>query len=185
MKRVLTLLAIFGALYGCTKTVKEVATEPPIRRALEIRYVAIPKLPIYAQPSEDAKLVTTYNINETVSILSKKDDWVEVRTVDGSGWAKAAGLINAEQAQEIQNNPVPRFLTPPVPVPDARAHGIVTLNAKVNTDGEVIEVKIVNNTTRNVALANANASSLLQAKFYPMVQKGQRMTFTYEYKVVY
>jgi hypothetical protein len=55
----------------------------------------------------------------------------------------------------------------------------------VNTDGDVIEVKMGKNTTSNNALAAANANALLQAKFYPMVQKGQRMTFFYEHKVVY
>ena len=185
MKRSFALLLILAAATACTKAVPKVATEPPPRHAIEIQYVAVPTINVYAQPRADAPVVTQYGINETVSILKRQGEWVELRTVDGSGWARASELMTADQAKAIADNPVPRFLTAPVQVPDARARGEITFNAKVNTDGEIVEVNIAKNTTRNNALAVANANALMEARFYPMIQKGQRMTFTYEYKVEY
>jgi len=46
-------------------------------------------------------------------------------------------------------------------------------------------VKIAKNTTGNNQLAVDNANALLNSRFYPLVQKGQRFTFVYEYRVAY
>ena len=53
------------------------------------------------------------------------------------------------------------------------------------TDGAVVEVKTIKNTTGSNALASANEAALQQALFYPMVDKGTRKTFIYEHRVYY
>lgn len=184
MKRTLLALLTLAAMTACYQQPK-VAVEPPTRKAIDIAYVGAPTMIVRSAPQDTAEEVTRYGINETVSIMSRKGEWVEVRTVDGTGWAKAAELITAEQAKAIAEDPLPRFLTPPAVIPPGRSHGELNLQAKVNTDGEVVEVKIAKNTTGNTALANDAAQALLQAKFYPMVQKGQRMTFVYEQRLAY
>jgi len=92
--------------------------------------------------------------------------------------------MTGEAMKQLVESQVPRFLTPPAAIPSAR-HGQITMQAKVNTDGEVIQVTPVGNTTGDNQLALENANALLNARFYPMVQKGQRFTFTYEHKVYY
>ena len=184
MKRTFALLIVTVSFLACFKSAPKVAVEP-IRRPIDIAYVAVPFLKVYDAPRPDATLLTQYGINETVSILARQGDWCEIRTVDGSGWVLGSELMDAAKAQAIAQDPTPRFLVPATPIPDARARGEIDLTCKVNTDGEVVEVKIGKNTTNNNALATANANALLEAKFYPMVQKGQRMTFYYEHKVVY
>jgi len=185
MKRTFALLVITAAFLACTKTAPVVVVQPPAKKAIDIAYVAVPFLKVYDAPRAGATQVTQYGINETVSILAKRGEWCEVRTIDGSGWALASELMDAGKAKQIADDPTPRFLVPVTVVPDARARGEIALVAKVNTDGEVVEVKIGKNSTNNNALAAANANALMQAKFYPMVQKGQRMTFFYEHKVAY
>ena len=155
------------------------------RTAIDIKYVGVPSLNVYAEPNATSQVITTYGYTETVSILAKKGEWVEVRTVDGSGWSRAADLIGAAEVQAILGTPAPRFATPPVTVPEARLHGEISLMAKVNTDGEVIDVWTISDTTKSKKLVDANSAALRQAKFYPIVQKGQRLTFTYKYDVVY
>jgi len=155
------------------------------RVAIDIQYVGVPSMNVYANPSETAPVITTYGYTESVSILARQGNWVEVRTVQGSGWAHAADLIGAREVQPLLATPAPRFLTPPVGIPDPRARGEIIIEAKVNTDGDVVATTIVKNTTRSTRLADANAAALKQAKFYPMVQKGQRLTFTYSYGVTY
>jgi len=185
MKRMFALLVIAAAFLACTKSAPVVVVQPPAKKAIDIAYVAVPFLKVYDAPRAGAAQITQYGINETVSILAKRGEWCEIRTVDGSGWALASELMDGAKAKEISEDPTPRFLVAAAPVPDARARGEIDLVAKVNTDGDVIEVKMGKNTTNNSALAAANANALLQAKFYPMVQKGQRMTFFYEHKVLY
>ncbi len=184
MKRTFALLVITAAFLACTKSAPVVVVQPA-KKAIDIAYVSVPSLKVYDAPRAGATQITQYGINETVSILAKRGEWCEVRTIDGSGWVLANELMNAAKWKEIADDPTPRFLVAVVNVPDARARGEIDLVAKVNTDGDVVEVKTGKNTTRNNALAVANANALLQAKFYPMVQKGQRMTFFYEHKVFY
>ena len=108
-----------------------------------------------------------------------------MRVGDGTGWVLEAELINAQEVEAILRNPAPRFVTAPTPVPDPRARGEIVIEAKVNTDGDVVTVAVVKNTTGLQSLADANGAALKQARFYPMVQKGQRMSFTYGYGVTY
>ena len=193
MRRTTILIAfLLAALAGaCTRKPAPVTAEinvpPPAeeRLAIDIKYVGAPKMSVFAQPRADSALITQYGIGETVSILARQGDWCEVRTLDGSGWVRAADLITADEVKAVIGNTTPRFLTPPAPV-NERARGEIVLAAKVNTEGEVFEVKTIKNTTRVPSLADANADALRKARFYPMLgDKGQRMTFTYEYKVYY
>jgi hypothetical protein len=108
-----------------------------------------------------------------------------VRTVDGSGWAHANELMAADEAAKLANDKTPRFVSPPTAIPATGVRGEIDFNAKVNTDGEVVDVQIVKNTTGIKSLADQNAQALKSARFYPLVDKGQRMTFVYEHRVYY
>ena len=183
MRKIAVLFVL--ALAACTARPPETPVVEAARTAVDVKYVGVPSMKVFSTPSDTATLVTSYGYTETVSILSRKDDWVEVRTVDGSGWSRAADLIDGKEVEEILGKPVPRFLTPPVAIPAPGARGEIALMAKVNTDGTVVEVWTISDTTKSKQLVAANSEALKQAKFYPIVQKGQRLTFTYEYDVTY
>src|SRR6185436_9165229 len=121
---------------------------------------------------------------ETVSILARQGDWVEVRTVDGSGWAHAKELITNSEAAMLKGE-TPRFMVAPAEVPNGGKRGEIGLEAKVNTDGVVFEVKTVKNTTGSEPLAIANAEALKNARFYPLIQNRQHLAFTYQHHVYY
>ena len=174
-------------LFSCTErpapTIQ--AVNPADRPAIAIQYVGVNQMNVYPTPDANAAVTTVYRFAETVSILSYQGDWAQVRTVGGMGWVPRRDLLAADAIVQLIDNQIPRFSTPPVEIPAPRARGEMVFHAKVNTDGEIIEVKTVKNTSGNDQLALQNASALLQARFYPMVQKGQRYTFTYEHKVTY
>ena len=185
MKQMIAVFVTLLVLAACTQQRPAAQpVEPSARMAIAIEYVAVPAMTVYAQPRSDAPIVTTYGIGETVSVLAKQGDWAEVRTTGGTGWVPQNNLITGEKQAEIDKNPVPRFFTEPVQIP-ARAAGEISLLAKVNTDGEVVDVQTLKNTTGSKKLAESNAQALRQARFYPLVKKGQRMTFTYEHRVFY
>jgi hypothetical protein len=180
-----TILALALVLMACTSR-PPVAPQPDgARTAIDVKYVGVPTIRVYAEASDVAPVVTTYGYTETVSILARKGDWVEIRTVDGSGWSHAADLISGQEVKAILDSTTPRFLTPPVAIPDSKARGEIVLQAKVNTDGDVVQVWTTSNTTGSKRLEEANSAALQQAKFYPIVQKGQRLSFTYAYEVTY
>ncbi len=184
MKRIAVLLLVVGAV-ACTQKPKVVTDREitGIRPAIAIEYVAVPSMTVYASPEPNAQTIGSYGFSETISILSQKADWVEIRTFEGSGWAKAADLMTGDQAKSFSDNPVPRFYVQPVQVP-FNGHGEVVLQAKVNTAGEVYEVTQTSSSVSQ-QIADANAMALRQSKFYPLVDHGQRKTFIYEHRVVY
>jgi len=186
MRKTATILVAFILLFSCTQKPAPItqAADPSERLAVAIQYVGAPQVNVYTTPDLNAAVDIVYRYGETVSVLSFKGDWAEVRTSRGSGWVPRNDLMTAEAMKQLVESQVPRFLTPPAAIPSAR-HGQITMQAKVNTDGEVIQVTPVGNTTGDNQLALENANALLNARFYPMVQKGQRFTFTYEHKVYY
>ena len=188
MKRIAVVLVVLVAALGCTQKPAPVAsdtapTDPADRLAIAVEYAAIPSMPVYARPEANAPVIATYGFREAISVLERQGDWSMVRTFDGTGWAKNIDLMNAEKGAALDPL-VPRFYQAPETVP-FRGHGQLDLQAKVNTDGEVVEVKVVKNTTGSQAIADANAEALKAAKFYPMVDQGSRKTFIYEHRVFY
>ena len=158
---------------------------PPARETIEIAYVGAPELAVHAKADDASPVVTKFLNGESVSILAKKGDWVEVRTTDGSGWAHAADLTNAAGAKAEEANPTPRFRISPSPVSQPGAHGTVYIEAAVNTEGDVTHTQIITNTTGSAALGTQNEAAIKRAKFYPIVQKGQKKDFLYYYRVDY
>lgn len=179
------LLAVFGCMQKPAPVASETQTsvDPADRVAIAVEYVAVPKASVYARPAPDAPVIDSYGLTEAVSVLEKKGDWSLVRTFNGAGWVRAADLVDGRTA-EAMDTTTPRFFVEPRAIP-FRTSGELWLQAKVNTDGEVVEVKTVKNTTGSQALETANLEALKEAKFYPMIEKGQHKTFIYEHRVYY
>lgn len=186
MRNRLLLLIIPVLLFSCMQKPKPVAqASAETREPVAIQYVAVPTLKIHASPSETSDVITKYGFGETVSVLSHQGQWAELRMFDNSsGWALAGELMNADKYGEVVND-TPKFYVAPQAVPGGRSHGEITMQAKVNTDGTVISVVTVKNTTGSKALGDQNAAALQAAQFYPITQKGQRMTFYYTHNVYY
>jgi uncharacterized protein YgiM (DUF1202 family) len=153
---------------------------------VEIAYVGAPELNVHAKADDASPVVTKFLNGESVSVLSKKGDWVEVRTTGGSGWAHAADLATAAESTKAESDNVkPRFRVAPAPVTQPGARGEIDLVATVNSDGEVIDVKVERNTTGSRSLESMNVAALHRARFIPIVRHGKRTPFLYDYHVGY
>lgn len=179
------LHSAFCILGGCSKEQPAGTETTDTREPIAIYYVGAPEMEVRAKPAETAAVVTKFLNGESVPVLARKGDWAEVRIVGGSGWVHMADLTTAEVAKKEQQNPTPRFRVPPSPVTATSAHGTVYIEANVNTEGEITSTKIITNTTGSEDLALKNAAALQRARFYPIVQKGQRKAFIYYYRVDY
>jgi uncharacterized protein YgiM (DUF1202 family) len=182
MHRAALLLAF--ALIAC-KEEPVVTGTVDNRTPIRVAYVGAPELNVRAQANDTAEILATYQNGEAVSVLAEKGDWVEVRSGDGSGWAKAADLTDAAGKTAAEANPEPKFKVIPMPVSAPSAHGAIYIRAKVNSEGEITSTEILENTTGNTALAEQNASALKNARFYPMMVKGERRQFEYFHRVTY
>lgn len=168
-------------LAACREEVKL----PPPRETIDIRYVSVPELQVRQAPNATAPVVTTYKVGESVSIVAEKDGWSEVRVgSDGSGWVENASLSKEKEAGSTSEEV--RFVKAPSPVFTAsNVQGEILLEASVNTDGDVVNVRTVMNTTGNDALAAKNADELRKAKFYPMMVQGRAKPFIYVHRATY
>jgi len=165
---------------------KEAQQAPAVRTPVAVEYVRGDALEIHATPSDGAPVIARYDGGESVSVLSRQGEWSEVRTADGSGWARASGLANAAESKAKESdNLSPRFHRAPAPVTEPGAHGEILLVASVNSDGEVVGVKVERNTTGSPALLAKNIAALQGARFFPIVRHGKRMPFVYDYHVGY
>lgn len=192
MRRRLLRLALFvvacgalfacGALAGCGAPKGDTATTDT-RAPVAVEYVRAPALIIHGRPSDAAPVVTKYQNGEAVDVLSRRGGWTEIRIASGSGWVHAADVGPAAPARVDDTKP--RFRREPAPVTEPGAHGEMVLEASVNSDGDVVAVRVVRNTTGSHGLEAKNVNSLQQALFEPMVRHGQRTPFTYEQRVQY
>ena len=183
MKRFVIALLVSTAALACGP---EPLPEPTdTRQPIGTAYVTGPELPVYAKPEETAPVVSKYQNGERVSVLVRQGDWVEIRTGDTSGWVRAKDIGSAAEAQHHEDNPSARFIKPPGAVTNLQATGEIYIEADVNTDGDVVATRIITNTTGSEGLAAQNAAALRQAKFYPIVQSGERKPFKYYHRVTY
>jgi uncharacterized protein YgiM (DUF1202 family) len=180
----LPLLAL-ALLLACENAPPPVAETTDTREPIAYQYVGASKLDVREAANHAAPVITTYQNGETVSVLSRQGDWSEVRTGERSGWARAADLIDADAANAQANDSTVRFRRAPMAVSANGARGEIQLEAEVNSDGDVVTVKVLSNTTGSQALLDGNIASLRQARFEPMLQKGQRRGFTYLHTATY
>ena len=183
MKRLALLILLAAACKQ--ETVVTDTTPVDTREAIAIRYVGAPELQVREQPNDTAPVMVTYQNGEAISVLAEKGEWVEVRSGDGSGWARAADLIDAAGRQAAEENPQPKFRVIPMPVSAPSARGEIYLEADVSSDGDVVSVRTISNTTGSLALEAQNTNALKNAKFFPIMQNNQRVRFKYYHKVTY
>jgi uncharacterized protein YgiM (DUF1202 family) len=183
MKRLASLLLLLAACKQ--ETVVTDTTPMDTREAVAIRYVGSPEMAVREQANDKAPVIATYQNGEGISVLVDKGEWVEVRTGERSGWARSAELTDAASIEAAEDNPQPKFRIMPMPVSAPSTHGEIYLEADVNSDGEVVAVRTLGNTTGSVPLEMQNAAALKAARFYPIVRGNQRMKFKYYHKVTY
>lgn len=184
MKRIALALLLLAACKQ-ERTITTGTTPVDAREPIAVRYVGSPELPVREQASDTAPILATYQSGEAISILADKGEWVEVRTGDGSGWARSADLTSAEAIAEAEKNPEPKFKVVPMPVSAPSAKGEIYLEADVSSDGDIISIRTISNTTGSTALEAQNTAALKSAKFYPIVQNNQRRKFKYYHRVSY
>jgi len=182
-KRLLLLIPIAIAIAcGPSEPIEKVDT----RSAIATFYVASKELKVHAQPDDKAAVVTKFLNGESVPVLARRnDDWVEVRTASGSGWAHMSELGTGDAAKQASDNLSPRFERVPAAVASSGTHGTIYIEANVNTDGQVTSAKVITNTTGSEDLAQRNIQALEQARLYPIVVKGEKKPFVYYYRVDY
>jgi uncharacterized protein YgiM (DUF1202 family) len=183
-KRLIMILLAAVVVAGCRQERVEL---PPERATVAIYFVDAPQLEIRAEPQPESEVLTTYRRGEPVSVLEERAEWVEIRLgFDRSGWAERAKLAEQREEAVTPRDEAPRFIRPPMPVSSpGTVSGVLILEASVNTDGDVIDVVLLSDTTNSDQLVQQNSEALRRAKFEPMFRGGRAIPFRYMYRVTY
>jgi uncharacterized protein YgiM (DUF1202 family) len=147
-------------------------------------------LNVRSAPSLDGEIVTQIKKNDRLAILQSGDDWIRIRLADGTaGWVSRP-LVAVDGAKVIKPRkagcPVDsdfHFAKSPVPAfSDSSRHGLVVVEAYVNTKGDVVSTKLVSNSTGDESLAFLAQREMKESKFVAPVRNCVAREFIFTYR---
>jgi TonB family protein len=153
-------------------------------------------LNVRREPAADAEVIAQVKKGTSLGVLQSDESWMKVRLADGStGWV-AERFVAREGASQKKRATAKRgscpadsdfaFLETPVPsFSDRGAHGLVIVEASVNTKGTVTSTKVVSNATGDEALAFLAAREIQSAKFSPPIRDCGPRSFVYTYRKMF
>lgn len=154
-------------------------------------------LNVRAEASVDAEVVTQLKKGTSLSVLEINESWMRVRLADGRvGWvaarfvsrpgeSKAAGTRRTTSTKKggcPADSDYAFAQTPTLRGSDSSAHGIVVVEATVNTAGSVTSTKVVSNSTGDEALAFLAVREIQSARFSPPIRNCNPRSFIFTYR---
>jgi len=152
--------------------------------------VSASTLNVRSEASTSAAVIAHARRGERLAVLADNGEWLRVRTGGGEvGWVAAQHVSRegATAAARTRRGCQPdgdyRFVLEPKPsFSDSSAHGIVTVEANVDTRGVVTSTKVVANTTGDPALGILTEHEIAAAKFAPPVRNCLAKAFIFTYR---
>ncbi len=190
MKRVLPLLLLVACAAPppapSPVPVPAPAAERPSTAAV---WVSASTLNVRSDASASATVVTRVRRGTKLEVLSEQSGWLKVKLANGDvGWVAAQHISrNAPAAPRRRGGCPPdsdySFVKTPVPsFSDRGGHGLIVVEALVNTNGDVTSTKIVSNATGDESLGLLAEREIRSAKFSPPVRNCVPRTFIFTYK---
>ena len=150
-------------------------------------------LNVRKEPTTSGEVMAQVKRNDRLALLATRGEWSNVRMADGTtGWVSSKLVANdapSGNAAPRRHGGCPadsdfRFAQAPVPSfnDNQKAHGIVTVDANVDTHGVVTTTRIVSNTTGDPSLGTLAEREIRNAKFAPPVRNCAPKAFIFTYK---
>jgi TonB family protein len=149
-------------------------------------------LNVRADANASAEVVTRVRRGTRLDVLEERQGWIRVRLASGEqGWVAAQhvsrGDAPAASTSRRRGGCLPdsdySFTKMPTPsFSDRGAHGLVVVEASVNTKGDVTSTRIVSNGTGDESLAFLAEREIKSAKFQPPIRNCVPRAFIFTYK---
>jgi uncharacterized protein YgiM (DUF1202 family) len=150
-------------------------------------------LNVRRDPSAAGDVIKLVKRGERLTLLAATESWMKVRLEGGeSGWVSSQHVTRDGAAakptsrQRKSGCPVDSdfaFATTPVPsFSDRGAHGLVVVEADVDTSGRVTATRLVSNTTGDESLAFLTQREIKGAKFVAPIRNCVARAFIFTYK---
>lgn len=200
--RVLSLALLLLVVFSCAAPPAPVAAPqappppPPVaavERAIGTARVTASALNVRADASADAEVIAQVRKGTVLDVLGEDDSWTRVRLAGGErGWVASRFLSSGDQPGKSAKRPSRKgcpadsdfaFVeTPTLAFSDSGAHGLVVVEATVNTKGAVTATKVVSNTTGDDSLAFLAQREIRSAKFSPPIRDCVTRSFIFTYR---
>lgn len=162
---------------------------PAAEAAIGTVRVATSVLNVRKEPSLSGAVMTQVKKGDRLDLLSSGDEWMHVRLADGSTGYVSAGLVTREGVTRKARKGCPAdtdFTFAKTPVPsfseNQTSHGIVMVDATVNTRGDVTATKIISNTTGDESLGFMAEREIKNARFVAPIRNCVPRPFIFTYK---
>lgn len=150
-------------------------------------------LNVRREPSTEAEVILQAKRGQTLAVLSEDESWTKVRLENGeSGWVSSRFVVPAgaktagKKAKGKKGCPADSDFafveTPTLAFSDSGAHGLVVVEATVNTKGNVTATKVLSNSTGDEALAFLAAREIKSATFTPPIRSCVPRAFIFTYR---
>ena len=161
-----------------------VASAPPLPSApaeevTRTVYVTASALNVRSEPSTQGDIVSTAKRGAALTVVQNGDEWLKVRLADGrEGWVAERFVgTEAETRKSVKRDCESDYSfiqTPSLSFTEQDAHGLVVVEATVNTRGVVTATKVISNSTGNKEAGALAEKEIRSAKFSPPIQCGCR-----------
>jgi len=148
-------------------------------------------LNVRAEASTDSDVITQLRKGTSLSVLQENDSWTKVRLASGEvGWVASRFVSSATASKQAtskkkgcpSDSDYAILETPTLAFSDSGAHGLIVVEANVNTKGSVTSTKVVSNSTGDESLAFLAEREIKGAKFSPPIRNCVAKAFIFTYR---
>lgn len=154
--------------------------------ALPTVRVTASALNVRQDPSATAAVVTQVKRGDQLSVLAEENGWSKVKLASGEvGWVFSRHVSSGRQRTRRGCPPDSEFSfvkTPLAAFSENGPHGLVVVDATVNTKGDVTSTKVVSNSTGDNSLATMAEREIRSATFKPPYRDCVPRSFIFTYK---
>lgn len=169
------------------------AATPAPAASIGIVTVTASALNVRRDPSTTGDVITMVKRGQKLTLLASTESWMKVRLESGeNGWVSSQHVTRDGAAPKPAARPRKgscpadsdyAFATTPVPTfSDSGAHGLVVVEADVDTSGRVTSTRVVSNSTGDEALGFLTQKEIKGAKFVAPIRNCVARAFIFTYK---
>lgn len=169
---------------------------PPVAPAVQDKVIGTVRvtasaLNVRREASTDGDVIAQVKKGTMLDVLADDESWTRVRLASGEvGWVASrfvtSGQASRKAAPRKSGCPADSDYAfteaPLLAFSDSGAHGLVVVEASVNTKGTVTSTKVVSNNTGDEALAFLAEREIKGAKFSPPIRNCVARSFIFTYR---
>ncbi len=165
--------------------------ETPVSKPAEEKIVGSVRvtastLNVREEPKSNATVIKQVKRGDLLSLIATDGGWSRVKLATGEvGWVFSQYLSSGKPRSRRGCPPDSDFgfvKAPLAAFSEGGPHGLVVVDATVNTAGDVIATKVISNTTGEEAIGKMAEREIRAAKFIPPYRDCVPKTFIFTYK---